>query len=327
MKTIILALATLLGLSSAVDAQSSGRPRGLFGAPYAPLTYTGPGDVVTTAKAMYALRAYDRASVGTRAIQIQRASDAATLVVNTLRSGHLDAATAATFCAATTCTVTVWYDQTGNGFDVDCSGCVAVQVSELKFACAPNGDPCADTKGAASDSNGTQGYLSATTFTPASTATMTGVWNDYSINAGALGYLYAANMDMIFTYTGNRPDLTTISATRAIGGACDGHNCYLLETFCGIAGPLKSEVVVTTATWHTALGECNGAASIVALDGVEKTGEAGSGPYSSGQKMHVNYMAFEVGRYSVEMGYWDGLLMDGTQRAAMRANQTAFWGF
>ena len=35
-----------------------------------------------------------------------------------LTSGALDTTTAATFCASTTCYVTEWYDQTGNGNNV-----------------------------------------------------------------------------------------------------------------------------------------------------------------------------------------------------------------
>ena len=46
-----------------------------------------------------------------RLYQVKRASDAATMNVNTLPSGHADASAQDLFCAKTTCTVEIIYDQ------------------------------------------------------------------------------------------------------------------------------------------------------------------------------------------------------------------------
>ena len=83
--------------------------------------YVGPGDIVSGATAWYGLRAYSAAIAATgtqKAINIRRASDNTTKDILIRKSGNLDPTTAATFCASTTCYVTTWYDQTGNGNDV-----------------------------------------------------------------------------------------------------------------------------------------------------------------------------------------------------------------
>lgn len=86
----------------------------------APLVYAGPGDIVAFT-AWWGLRAYSSAvaASGTaRAIRLTRASDGAARDIGILASGALDVATATTFLAGTTGTVTTLYDQTGNGWDL-----------------------------------------------------------------------------------------------------------------------------------------------------------------------------------------------------------------
>lgn len=81
-------------------------------------SYTGPGDIVTGATAWYGVRAYNAAYAATgtgKAVNIRRASDNSAMDIVILTNGKLDVTTASTFCASTTCYVTEWYDQTGNG--------------------------------------------------------------------------------------------------------------------------------------------------------------------------------------------------------------------
>lgn len=82
--------------------------------------YHGPGDVAPGASMYWGLWAYSRAyalNLGPM-IDLVRASDSATLTVNALKGGALDAAAAAAFCAGTTGAISKFYDQTGNGFHV-----------------------------------------------------------------------------------------------------------------------------------------------------------------------------------------------------------------
>lgn len=84
-------------------------------------SYRGPGDLVPGAVAYYGLRAYSAqaAASGTaKAVQLRRASDDSVRDIGLLKSGALDTAAAARFCAATVCYVVKWFDQTGNGNDL-----------------------------------------------------------------------------------------------------------------------------------------------------------------------------------------------------------------
>jgi hypothetical protein len=72
--------------------------------------YTGPGDIVASAKAWYGLRAYNAAYAtgSNNAINVRRASDNTTSNIVILTSGALDIATANTFAGTdATCTGTI----------------------------------------------------------------------------------------------------------------------------------------------------------------------------------------------------------------------------
>lgn len=109
-------------LLSAASAAAAGIPQlmGVGAPPGINASYTGPGDIVSGASAWYGLRAYSAAVAATgtqKAVNIRRASDNATSNIVILTTGALDVATATTFCTATTCFVTKWYDQSGNTND------------------------------------------------------------------------------------------------------------------------------------------------------------------------------------------------------------------
>jgi hypothetical protein len=71
--------------------------------------YTGPGDVYTTGIQTWGgLRAYSKATAGTKAIQVTRLSDSTTHDVNSLANGQLDIASANSFAGTdATCTGTI----------------------------------------------------------------------------------------------------------------------------------------------------------------------------------------------------------------------------
>lgn len=84
------------------------------------LPYQGPADALgLTPKGFWGLMAMSNAvaQARTKAINIRRASDNATRDIPLLPTGVIDQAMAAAFGAATTLTVTEFYDQTGNGFN------------------------------------------------------------------------------------------------------------------------------------------------------------------------------------------------------------------
>lgn len=80
--------------------------------------YEGPGDIVSGWEAWVGLRAFSNATIGQNAVRIVRASDSAEQDFITLADGSVDAASIATFLAATSGKIVTLYDQTGNGRDV-----------------------------------------------------------------------------------------------------------------------------------------------------------------------------------------------------------------
>lgn len=106
-----------------------------------PAGYRGLGGVYGSAVAYWGLRALNEsaAAAGLPAIQLQRASDNATMDIHLLPSGALDVASAAAFLAGTTGGVAVWYDQSGNGYHM-AQPTQALQP-QFQFAATPSGAP------------------------------------------------------------------------------------------------------------------------------------------------------------------------------------------
>lgn len=127
MKRLVLAVLLLGAALAGARAQFFTTMGGASGAP---ASYTGPGDVVSGAKAFWGLRAYNAAYAtgSNKAVQVTRTSDSETCDVLINSSGNLgnttgcsgadSGVTIATFCNATTCNVKKFYDQSGNGFDI-----------------------------------------------------------------------------------------------------------------------------------------------------------------------------------------------------------------
>jgi Alpha-L-arabinofuranosidase B, catalytic len=108
--------------------------------------YLGLGDVQPGATVYVGMRAYTQALAlaHVRLFQLRRASDNATQDVLSLCNGLPDdtGAGAGAFCATTTCFISEYYDQTGNGW----SGLQNVNADQMgySFSCSnANGKPCA----------------------------------------------------------------------------------------------------------------------------------------------------------------------------------------
>ena len=154
MTRFLILLAFLVGLAPAVQAQSlmtllgAGPARSSGG-------YLGPGDLNGSAIAFWGLRAYSSAqtSGSTAAVKLVRASDSRTCDVLLNASGGLgntascsnagDNGTAvATWCNATTCTIDILYDQTGNARHALANS--STNRATLTFNCVNVNRPCAD---------------------------------------------------------------------------------------------------------------------------------------------------------------------------------------
>jgi hypothetical protein len=107
--------------------------------------YQGPGDLsIGTFSTFWSCRAFSLAKAGTKAYQLKRASDSTTQDINSLGSGLCDTTSPATFCNATTCTVTIWYDQTGNNACAGSTACdlAASTPAPAWTASSLNSSPC-----------------------------------------------------------------------------------------------------------------------------------------------------------------------------------------
>lgn len=96
-------------------------------------TYTGAG-------AAYSLRKLSAAYSG-YAIQIYRDSDATTLDIGFDSNGDLDTASIESFCSGTTGRVVIWYDQSGNGYDLFFSSGERPVIYESGSILTLNGKP------------------------------------------------------------------------------------------------------------------------------------------------------------------------------------------
>lgn len=107
--------------------------------------FSGIGDISLSAGSLQfwgGFRAYSLAKVGTAAARLKRASDNAEQDINSLANGQFDAASAATFCNATTCTVVFIYDKTGNTkCENSTAACNGIGTSLAYSATACNGKP------------------------------------------------------------------------------------------------------------------------------------------------------------------------------------------
>jgi hypothetical protein len=104
-------LFVLLALAPGADAQIGGSSfifAGGLSCSYVPPLDANPGAVA------YGFRKLRTGYAG-KAVQLQRSSDSATQDIGFTSSCNFDTSSATAFCAATTCSVKIWYDQSGNG--------------------------------------------------------------------------------------------------------------------------------------------------------------------------------------------------------------------
>ena len=271
-----------------------------------------PEDVFPGVEHFWSLRAFNTSWFGQTILTVRRASDSTTanIVALAASGGSLDVATAATFCAATTCFATFVADQKGA---VHCDTATTVcnwaspttgQEPQLIFNC--NGAmPCL---------RGTMAAISCLRST-----------EDATIHAQPLTYSNVVKM----TWNG-----TTNLAVMG-SGTITSNPSLRVGTSSGTvrvnAGTNLTQSH-TDATWASWQAVFNGVSSVSRMNSAEVTGNAGANAAGSGGRWFMNGNAACSGATSsADMDWMETSQLnvgaDATQRAAIETNQRAWAGF
>ena len=258
--------------------------------------YVGPGDIVSGVTAWYGLRAYSAAVAATgtqKAINIRRASDNTTKDILIRKSGNLDTPTASTFCASTTCYVTKWYDQSGNGNNVVQP--TTTYQPQLVFNCIGS-LPCI------SFVRGSSQYLAVT-------ASSNGQPNSVSAVAVRTGY--------------------TTSQQTIISGSTSTEELLYFRSIANVVNIFagnSNSVTANDNAWHAFQGVFNGVSSYLNVDGTDNSISAGNQVWNQtiylGADVNGDYLQGSLG----EAGVWLGTTFSSTNRSALCHNQYTYWG-
>ena len=198
-----------------------------------------------------------------------------------------DTAAATAFCAATTCFITTWYDQSGNARHL--TQATAANQPQFIFDC--NGTlPCSQATSTAQNL--------AFTVTVAAGAKSLSVVGRHAVKPGGCVYL-AATVNQNTIYQHATSDLGIVQATTAINNAAP------------------------SLAWHSHSAVINGAASVNRVDDTEVTGTlttvTGTGP------LYFSPLAAGATCNNAEMVYWDAYALTSGERVALQQNQRDYY--
>jgi len=291
-RLLLMSVAGLALVGSAAVAQLSTTHggKGVLAA-----AYTGPGDIVSGASAWYGLRCYNAAKAGaSQAINIRRASDNATQDIGLTASCNLDVATATTFCNATTCFVTEFYDETGNARHA--TQATAAKQPQLIFNCINTTLPCAKFVGASAQSL---------------TATISTINQPFSISTVEIRTSTTTENDVI----GNNANTTF-----GFGGA------NLVLAWGGNGGAGITTAAATDNAWHAVSAVYNGASmKLVPDNNTTSNASGGSSAFTTPLNIGVysgstNPFTGELG----EIGVWPSGFSAGNITSICH-NQFTYW--
>jgi hypothetical protein len=256
-----------------------------------------PLDAFTVPGGAYSFRRLKSTYAGP-ALRLRRASDnletdIAYLGCTGFTGCPWDSAAATAHCAATTCFLTAWYDQSGNARDI-VQATVANQP-QLIFSC--NGSlPCVRQTGSA-----TIGLATVAAITPGAAVSMSAVARRTS---GTLQCVFIKENGG----SGNR-----IVATSGVAAQ------WGLQ-----AGASSIVGVAAEGGFHAANGVMDGtAASVVDIDGVETTGTLAV----VATVVAAGMFAVGTGTCEVqEAMWWDPYKLTAGERAGLIVNQRGYWG-
>jgi len=252
-----------------------------------------PLDTFTTPTGAYSFRKLKSTYSGP-AIRLRRASDNAELDINFLGfvpgiGAPLDVVAANAHCAATSCFLRTWYDQSGGARDLG----TATPAGQPQYIENCNGSlPCVRFTAAAH-------VILGPSFTPATSIA--------TLNVVAHRAAGGATGAVMLRSNGNAMRLSATAAnTWALGAAA-------------------ISVAATDGVWHSGIGMMVTTAgqSVLGIDGTETTGTtvpvltAGT-PGMLGVDGAVLSIAEAI--------FWDGYTSTATERTALQANQKSFWG-
>ncbi len=224
-------------------------------------------DQLPPAPVAYSLHKLRRAYTGPD-INIRRASDNAQVDIGFDSQGNMDAGAVAGFCAATTCLVTKWYDQSGNG--ISASQATAATQPQITLALTPHSKP-------AIVFGGTQWLESAGTWTSGAPAT------------------YAAYAER----TGNFAAINNIFGTPGSGSfgtpALDFTGSANRSGLQGQQATLSA--AANDSVFHSLIGIANDVSSSLTVDGVTTSGSAASTTTTAG----VVTVAAQSGGHNVRL--------------------------
>jgi hypothetical protein len=283
-RLVIAAAATL-----AMPAQAAVKtgPVGHYVRALAPLAVVSPINLPGLARA-YSFRKL-KANYAGAAVRLRRTSDNAQTDIGFVGI-DLDAGFAAGFCAATTCYVAKWYDQSGNIRDI-------IQISNTPTDQPQFFAPCINGKACLQVAQATHS-LSSASWTPALPVSISRV----SSRAGGTGACPTSTNDV----TGNR-----IVDRNPLG-----------YTLAGSAGTI--DITVGDASFHAVTGVVNGALSSLSDNGAVTSGNvtgtaAAGGMYLAGPGAGTCTFG--------EFLAWSGYALTATEVAALTADQRSYWGF
>jgi hypothetical protein len=228
------------------------------------------------------------------AVRLRRASDNAEVDINFLGCTGFtgcpwDEATAAAHCAATTCDIQTWYDQSGNGRHL--------------------------VRGGATGPAYTAGCLSllpCMQLTTTSTNDLVGPNIAWSVKStfSAVASRVSGTGACVFLRKG----------TNQLVGMTGVANQWQVSD--GVASAFT--MVASDAAWHAGIGIIDGAASLGRIDATEMAGTTVAGNAAAGF-LRSGGITGSTCRQA-ELILWDGYALTLAERQALTANQKSFWG-
>lgn len=288
----------LLALLATLGPAQSGRMT-LLGAGTATsaAAYSGPGDIVSGAKAWWGLRGYNAAFAG-NAANVCLPLDVTCADV-AIVSGSLSlSALGVLGCNDSTsiCTVKTLYDQTGNGNTIT-QGTIGKRP-KLTVSCVSS-LPCMT-------------FASASSQTMQTSAAFSDTSQQWSISV-----------------VGNRT--ANFTTAQVFIGDVSSHSAGFSATSGNAQFNAGSTVDATASntTIHAIQFVANGASSIIYVDGSSTTVNAGAGTFGVDDLVYLGSLG-DSSRYLtgsiMEIGVWPSGFTGGNQ-SSMNSNQHTYWGF
>lgn len=277
-------LLALLAASGVAHARMKAGPN-VVSAHHRLRTPGGPLDGVSVpAAAAYSFRKLVSAYTGS-AVKLRRTTGG-TSDIGFTAGGDFDTAAATTFCAATTCFLDTWYDQSGNGAHLP----QATPANQPAYvADCGAGKPCAR------NTLGTGQGMGLAGVTPAGVTSISTVARQAVRGSGNCVEL-SDNLNQVLQQV---TDFATLSNNSVAFNAPS-----------------------TGLAWHAHIGVMNGAASVLAVDGTETAGTV-TGVTTGGALYFVGGTGSTCD--NAEMVLWRDYALSPAERTALTQNQRNYW--